>query len=115
MQSINVVFHINELDKWPQVISNINNTVAAVNMDSSNISVLANGESVSAFDGSTQPDYQKELDALNKTGAKIHVCRNSMKAQNIDLATLPDFVQEVPVGVLYLVARQSEGFAYIKP
>nr|WP_255555514.1 DsrE family protein [Enterovibrio paralichthyis] len=84
-------------------------------MESSNIAVLVNGAAVAVFDGSSQNDYQKELDALNKAGAKIHVCRNSMKAQNIDLAALPDFVQEVPVGVLYLVARQSEGFAYIKP
>ncbi len=114
MQSINVVFHINELDKWPQVISNINNTVAAVNMDSSNISVLANGASVSVFDAVPSPITRKSW-TLNKAGVKIHVCRNSMKSQNIDLAALPDYVQEVPVGVLYLVARQSEGFAYIKP
>lgn len=115
MQSVKVVLHIDEIDKWPLLLANIRNLIKVVDIQSSEIVVLSNSKSVSIFDGHTEPNYSEAIAAVSASNIKVQVCENSLNGLNIEKSKLPSFVEIVPVGVLALIEKQTLGFAYIKP
>jgi intracellular sulfur oxidation DsrE/DsrF family protein len=77
--------------------------------------VLANSKTVSVFDDSTHPNNFAAISDLSASGVAFEFCRNSLNSLNITEDELPDFVTVIPVGVLALITKQADGFAYIKP
>ena len=53
--------------------------------------------------------------ALADKGVKFIICGNSLRNRQIAEDLLPDIITVVPQGVSYIVERQGEGYAYIKP
>lgn len=115
MHSVKVVFHIDELDKWPLLLANVRNLVKVTEAITSHIVVLANSKAVSVFDDSTQPNHIDAITELSVSGVAFEFCRNSLHGLNIREERLPDFIKVIPVGVLALIEKQAAGFAYIKP
>jgi hypothetical protein len=50
-----------------------------------------------------------------KTGISIVACENTMGAQKIDKAEMNPSVSYVPAGVIQLMRRQQQGWAYVRP
>jgi len=67
MQSVKVVFHIDEIDKWPLLLANIRNLIKVVDVQSSEIVVLANSKAVSIFDGQTEPNHSDAIATISAT------------------------------------------------
>jgi len=111
---INVVFHIDETEKWNLALANVHNLLAGIDAKDSRIEVVVNGAAVEAF-SNLEDSLRRKMHLAAEKHVLIRVCRNSLKSHNIDVAILPDFVEIVPIGVLELAERQLEGFAYIKP
>lgn len=59
-------------------------------------------------------DAEKMKMALD-AGLKIKVCRNAINENGLDEASLYPECEVVPAGLVELVERQREGYAYIKP
>jgi hypothetical protein len=53
-------------------------------------------------------------EALNKGKVSFKVCANSMKRLGVDASQILPLAQIVPVSILELAGKQSEGWAYIK-
>lgn len=116
MKKLKVVFHINDTNRWPILLSNIKNLVKDLGEDNISIKVIANGMAVLAY--IPEPDNERILRNVKEL-SEIHVtfmaCRNSLTGNNIDEKTLPSVIEIVPAGVTELVKKQAEGFGYIKP
>lgn len=112
-----VVFHINEMEKWPVLLGNVTNLLKDMGKEVE-VRVLANGPSVKAY---ADPETIEKMKVLAEQGVRFLACRNSLKAfcsggdLCIDESSLPGFVDVVPAGVSELTRLQAEGFAYIKP
>jgi uncharacterized protein len=52
---------------------------------------------------------------LNSKGVKFVACNNSLTSLDFKKEDLIDFINIVPVGVLELIVKQEEGYAYVKP
>ncbi|MCW4628313.1 MULTISPECIES: DsrE family protein [Marinomonas] len=115
MQSVNVVFHIDEVDKWSLLLANVRNLVKAVDPVSSNITVVSNSKAVLVFGDSASLNYADLIQELVANGVEFVVCQNSLNGAGITDDLLPEYVTVVPVGVLSLIEKQADGFAYIKP
>lgn len=50
-----------------------------------------------------------------QSGVKIVACENTMKAQKISRTDMNMAVDYVPAGVVQIMKRQGEGWAYIRP
>ena len=50
-----------------------------------------------------------------KSGVKVVACQNTMKAQKLIAADMLPTVDYVPAGVVELMKKQQEGYAYIRP
>ncbi len=116
MAGYKVIFHIDENNKWNLLLRNVSNLINAKNSDQVDIEVLANAEAVKYYDISQDLDTDIEsLESLHKKGVKFIACNNALKAYNIKKENIFEFVDVVPAGVLELVVKQNEGYAYIKP
>lgn len=117
MEEVKVIFHIDELDKWKLLIKNVENLINTINYKKIKIEVLANSEAVKAYDMSSDLDNQITvyMEKLENKNVRFTACNNALNGFNIKKKDLIEFVDVVPVGVLELVKKQNEGYAYIKP
>ena len=104
---MNVVFHIDDLEKWAETASNVKNLLKEPYKIA--IIVLVNGK---AINGYLSPENQA---FIATEGVTFHACNNAMLANNFTKEQLPDNVVVVPAGVLDLIELQAKDYAYIKP
>ena len=104
---MNVVFHIDEIEKWTETANNVKNLLKEPKKIA--IIVLINGK---ATEGYLDPKNQS---FIATEGVTFHACNNAMRAYKITKEQLPKNVVVVPSGVLDLIELQSEDYAYIKP
>lgn len=111
---IKVIFHIDESEKWLTVISNVLNLRKGIDVENAEIEILANSKSVEIFK-KTEEEYFHQLKNIHDLGIKIYACKNSMNSLHLKPEDIYDFIEIVPIGVLELIEKQNQGFAYIKP
>lgn len=105
---MNVIFHLNQLERFDHCYANIKNLrTESIGI----VELLINGDAIQLL---IRDDVSKITDLLNH-GTKISVCANSLRAHGIDSSILPQGVVIVPTGVFELIKKQNEGFSYIKP
>jgi hypothetical protein len=116
--TLKVIFHINEVERWDIALGNITNLLKDVGEENVDVRVLANGQAVLAFSEESKIQRMKEL---SDRGVRFLACRNSLRnlCSTSDVCIseehLPEFIGVVPAGITELIKRQSEGYAYIKP
>ena len=109
-----VVLHLTETseDKHRAVLRNALNLVPEV-APGTPIELVVHGAAISlALPGQGTADALAE--ALS-AGVVLVVCRNSMRSQNLDPRDLVPGTVVVSSGVGHLVARQGEGWEYLRP
>lgn len=116
MAEYKVIFHIDENNKWNLLLKNVSNLLNAIDSEKVHIEVLANSEAVKYYDISQDLNTDIEtMENLYKKGVKFVACNNALSAYDIKKENIIEFVDVVPTGVLELVKKQNEGYAYIKP
>lgn len=111
--AFSVIFHIDEPSKWDLLLRNVRNLIKAADPKVSEIEVLANSEAVGFY---ASPNGDGELmKELALAGVRFVACSNALGGMEITRERLPRFVEVVPVGVIELIEKQNQGFAYIKP
>jgi uncharacterized protein len=115
MGEINVIFHIDELSKWKLTLKNVSNLLHGIDIEESNIEVLANSEAVKFYINEERNTEITAMKELNRKGVRFVACNNALNSYSIKKEDLIHFIEIVPVGVLELAIKQKEGYAYIKP
>lgn len=111
----NVIFHIDEFQKWNLLLNNVKNLLLSYDNSPSSISVevLANSEAVKGYIYSS--DLVDKLRIFSQEDVTFAACNNALMGMNISREQILPFVRVVPVGVRELIEKQQEGYAYIKP
>lgn len=119
IQALKVVFHVNEREKLTLALQNVQHllTYYAQREIENRTEIVVNGEAVLALlrEEGGDSDDGAAMGELNAKGVRIAACGNALKGRGIEPGRLYPFVRVVPAGVAELVARQAEGYAYIKP
>lgn len=99
--------------KWHLALNNARNAQAELGADKVAIEIVALGPGIGMlrFDAVTA---NRVSDAL-KSGIQIVACENTMTAQKLHKADMHPAISYVPAGVVQLMARQREGWAYVRP
>ncbi len=116
---LKVLFHIDQSVNWKMTVTNVINMLDYGKSENIpfTIEIVANGEAVMELSNraSSENSIGERLKAIAELGVIIVACNNALKAHKVDAADLHTFITIVPAGVVEIAARQSEGYAYIKP
>ncbi len=110
-----VVFQVSDNDptKWNLTLNNVRNVQADLGEDNVIAEIVVYGPGISMLK-SGSPVAQRVADALGK-GVKVIACENTMKGQKLTYDDMLPKIGYVPAGVVELIQRQGDGYAYIKP
>lgn len=109
-----VVVHLSEgaPDKHRAVLRNALNLLPVIEAGTP-VEVVVHGEAM-ALALPTAPAADALAEAM-QAGIGLAVCRNSMRSAQVSDGDLVAGAVVVPSGVGHLVARQFEGWAYLRP
>ena len=110
-----VVFQVSDNDpgKWNLTLNNVRNVQADLGADKVTAEVVVYGPGIGMLKAES-PVASRIADAMGK-GVKIVACKNTMRAQKLVEADMLPAIGYVPAGVVELIEKQGEGYAYIRP
>ena len=99
--------------KWNLALNNARNAQVDLGADKVDIEIVAYGPGINMlkFDAVTANRVSEAV----KNGVKIVACENTMTAQKIVKADMHPSVSYVPAGVVHIMQRQHQGWAYVRP
>jgi intracellular sulfur oxidation DsrE/DsrF family protein len=110
----NIVVQLNTADtaSWSSVIGNIKNIQKAwpTNL---NIEVVVHGKAID-FLVKDKTYFTNDIQLLASQGIKFNACQNTMRKHNITADMLLKVAGTVPSGVVEVIAKQEEGWSYLK-
>lgn len=110
-----VVFQVsdNDVAKWNLTLNNVRNVQADLGADKVDVEVVVYGPGIGMLKMDS-PVAQRVAEALGKK-VKVVACENTMKGQKLTRADMLTDIGYVPAGVVELMQKQSQGYAYIRP
>jgi len=110
-----VIFQVSDADpaKWNLTLNNIRNVQQDLGADKVEVEVVAYGPGIGMLKLES-PVAQRVADAVAK-GVKVVACENTLTAQKLVRADMLGNISYVPAGVVELMRKQNQGWAYIRP
>ncbi|HTH94280.1 MAG TPA: DsrE family protein [Rhodocyclaceae bacterium] len=115
---LKVVYHVDEYERVPFVLNNIENHIKGVGgPENVEIILVAHGPALKAFEKkNADPSLLERYGSLQKKGVEFDACGNTLKKESLGIADLPEgFVKLDEGGVVRLAELQHEGYIYIRP
>lgn len=107
MEKLKVVFHVSEEERLLSAYNNIKNILK--DREDTVVTLLLNGPAAKLV------TFEEKLEELVSLHIDVKVCRNSLNGLKINEDEVLEGITVVKTGVLELVYRQQDGYAYIKP
>ena len=110
-----VVFQMSDNDqtRWMLALNNIRNVQLELGEDLVEIELVAYGPGIGMLKGDS-PVAKRIAEAL-KTGVKVVACENTMKGLKLVYADMLPDIGYAPSGVVELMRKQQDNYAYIRP
>ncbi|MBU1357707.1 MAG: DsrE family protein [Gammaproteobacteria bacterium] len=110
-----LVFQVSDADpgKWNLTLHNVWNAQSDLPDDSTDIEVVVYGPAIGMLKAGSPvaADVAKTL----KKGVKVVACENTMKGLKLTYDDMLPAIGFVPAGVVEIMRKQQEGYAYIRP
>ena len=110
-----VVLQVSDGDpkKWNLALNNIKNVQDALGKDKVDVELVVYGPGIDMLKLES-PVGNRVNDAV-ADGVKVVACETTMKAQKLTKDDMLKSTGYVPGGVIELMKRQKEGYAYVRP
>lgn len=110
-----IVFQVSDGDpmKWGLALSNMRNVQVELGDDEVDVELVAYGPGIGMLKGDS-PMAKRISEAL-KSGVKVVACENTMKGQKLVYTDMLPDIGYVPSGVVELMRKQQQGYAYVRP
>jgi hypothetical protein len=110
-----VVLQVSDADpgKWNLALNNARNLQTDLGASNVDIEIVAYGPGIGMLkNDSTVGNRIREAAGA---GVKVVACENTMKGQKLTQADMLDGIGYVPAGVVEIMQKQQQGWAYIRP
>jgi len=110
-----VVFQVSDGDaaKWGLALNNASNVQQELGADKVEVEIVAYGPGIGMLKAESTT-ANRIADAV-RNGVRVVACENTMKAQKLSKSDMNPSIGFVPAGVVEIMTRQAEGWAYIRP
>jgi hypothetical protein len=99
--------------KWNLALNNARNAFKDLGKDNVQIEIVAYGPGIDML--KMEAVTAGRVEEAIKSGISIVACENTMTAQKLNKDDMNVAISYVPAGVVQLMRRQQEGWAYIRP
>jgi hypothetical protein len=99
--------------KWNLALNNARNAFKDLGKDNVQIEIVAYGPGIDML--KMEAVTAGRVEEAIKSGISIVACENTMTAQKLNKGDMNEAISYVPAGVVQLMRRQQEGWAYIRP
>jgi intracellular sulfur oxidation DsrE/DsrF family protein len=108
------VFQVSDADpqKWSLTLGNVANAQEALGKEASEIEIVAFGPGIDMLKKDS-PVAARVAEAI-RNGVRVVACQNTMRARKLGPEDLLPQVGTVPSGVVEIMQRQREGYAYLR-
>ncbi len=112
-----VVFHldVDEEKRLVMALNNMDNLLEEVSETEAAICLVANGSAVRLFARERAAAYSLRVAELARKGVRFLMCNNSLTNLNLAPGDLLNDCEIIKAGIMELIQRQADGYAYIKP
>ncbi len=110
-----VVFQVSDPEpaRWNLVLNNVRNLQTELPDDESDIEVVVYGPAIDMLKADSA--VGKRVAEALKNGVKVVACENTMRGQKLVYADMLPDIGYVPAGVVEVMRKQQQGWAYIRP
>jgi intracellular sulfur oxidation DsrE/DsrF family protein len=110
-----VLIQVSDADpkKWNLALNNAKNVQTDLGADKTEVEIVAYGPGIDMLKADAIVANRVE-DAV-ASGVRIVACENTMKAQKLGRDDMNKMIEYVNAGVVELMRRQQQGYAYIRP
>jgi intracellular sulfur oxidation DsrE/DsrF family protein len=103
----------NDPGKWGLALANAQNVINDLGADNVSLEIVVYGPGIGMLKKGS-PVAARIAGAL-KSGMQIVACENTMRAQQLTQEDMLPEIGYVPAGVVELMKKQQQGYAYIRP
>lgn len=103
----------NDAQKWNLALNNARNMQDDLNADAIDLEIVVYGPGIGMLKADS-PVAKRVADAL-KAGVQVVACENTMRNRKLARADMLPGIGYVDAGVVELVKKQQQGWAYIRP
>jgi len=114
-QSYKVVLQVSDADpaKWNLALNNANNIQQDLGKDNVRIEIVAYGPGLGMLKADSKVADRLALAMDNSIG--LLACENTMRNTQVTKADMYGGISYVDAGVVHIMKRQREGWAYVRP
>jgi intracellular sulfur oxidation DsrE/DsrF family protein len=108
------VFQVSDADpaKWNLTLANVANAQESLGKEAADIEIVAFGPGIDMLKKDS-PVAPRVAEALHN-GVRIVACQNSMRSRKLTPADMLPDIGYVPSGVVEIMQREREGYAYLR-
>ncbi|MBZ0104971.1 MAG: DsrE family protein [Sulfuricella denitrificans] len=110
-----VVFQVTDDDtrKWNLTLVNAMNVLAELGKRNVAMEIVVYGPAIDML--KLESEVAPRVDEAISSGVKVVACENTMRGAHITAADMLPGIRYTRSGVAYLIKKQKEGYAYIRP
>jgi len=110
-----VVMQVSDADpaKWNLALNNAKNVQADLGAANVDIEIVAYGPGIGML--KAESVVGNRVGEAMAAGVKVVACENTLQAQKLTHADMLPKIDYVPAGVVELMQKQQQGWAYIRP
>jgi intracellular sulfur oxidation DsrE/DsrF family protein len=110
-----VVIQVSDAEpaKWNLALNNARNIQTDLGAANVDIEIIAYGPGIGMLKSDSV--VGNRVEEAGKAGVKVIACENTMRGQKLTQADMLSGIGYVPAGVVTLMQRQQQGWAYIRP
>ena len=110
-----VVIQVSDAEpaKWNLALNNARNIQTDLGAANVDIEIIAYGPGIGMLKSDSV--VGNRVEEAGKAGVKLIACENTMRGQKLTQADMLSGIGYVPAGVVTLMQRQQQGWAYIRP
>jgi uncharacterized protein len=110
-----VVFQVSDNDpaKWNLALNNAKNIQKDLGAGNVEVEIVAYGPGIGMLKAESVTSTR--VNEATQAGVKVVACQNTMAAQKLSTADMNSAIGYVPAGVVEIMKRQQQGWAYIRP
>ena len=110
-----LVLQVSDADpaKWGLALNNAKNVQQELGAGKVDIEIVAYGPGIGML--KAEAPTANRVSEATQAGIKVVACENTMTTQGLTKADMHAAIAYAPSGVVEIMSRQSEGWAYVRP